>query len=286
MKYFLLILCLSTNFCFSQSSLKVCSWNLFCFPTFIKNVDNLERIELIAESLKNSSNDVLCFQEVFSNRAKGILIEKLKKQYPFYATTNHGLSLSKINSGLIIFSKYSIISQSQKIYKHKFGIDAMARKGALQICIEHEGKRFNIINTHLQNCGNSKLKFLQISELKSLLSDRYTNIVAGDFNIDFYSDEYKKLESALEIRNATFVESKLYSYNAIKNRLIKNKSETPQLIDYVFWKPIGNDFDSTSHTITEFLDDRYKHRNLSDHFAVEAIFYFQGSNSIKTAFLK
>lgn len=258
----------------SSNTLKICTYNVYCFPSIIKNEKNIDRINHIADTLLQSDYDLICFQEVFSASAKAVLLKKLSKVFPYSATTIHSFSLIKINSGLMIFSKHPIVKQEQVIYRAKSKIDAMARKGALKIIIKKDEKLFSIINTHLQNAGDIQLKFTQLKELEQVISKVITNILVGDFNIDYYSTEYQKLEDDFKLTNSNSKKNKLYSYYAEKNSLIKDKKEKPKLIDYVFFKDVAKIIDSTLQNIKVFKAKNNKEKDLSDHYAIETTFYY------------
>jgi endonuclease/exonuclease/phosphatase family metal-dependent hydrolase len=96
-----------------------------------------------------------------------------------------------IDSGLIILSKYPIVSTEFHPFSWYRGVasDSLAEKGWLSAIIRLPQGKINVICTHLQasysakmeNVGASKKQLKEI--FRSNLKPKYPTIIAGDFNM-------------------------------------------------------------------------------------------------------
>ena len=199
--------------------LKILSWNIACMPNYVNTFGNVEyRLEGIKKFIELNNPDIISLQEVFSYNCK----KELKK---FLESHNYHVIMSPntkilLNGGLLIASKYNIISYQYTIYKNYIGEDAFCQKGILYAQIKYNNKYINIFNSHLNNdtpivysdVNNIPLvKKNQLNEFllyfyKILEDNKYIicekkdiiYIIAGDFNLDFQSEVYKNFISKLK----------------------------------------------------------------------------------------
>lgn len=195
---------LSAN-CMAQDSLKVLSWNVFLRPAILAD-EQIKRVDSIAEYLNHSNADVLVLQEVFHRRARKKLVEQIEETYP-HITRIGPLSFWGISSGVMIASKDTITRTKRINFKRGTGADKLARKGGVAATIKHGNGHVNVIGTHLQ-AGKGKeresIRLSQMMKLKKLSKSVDTQqdiplIYAGDFNIQFDSDNFKKLIDSLGV---------------------------------------------------------------------------------------
>ncbi len=178
-----------------------------------------EEVELVGDFICGLGDkyDVINFQEVFESDARDRLIEKLEDcGYLLfkYDDTYHGTK----NSGLLTASKKYIKKTFYEEYIDESGTDIFSTKGFLHTKIEMApGCYYDIINTHLQSSGTivditsinlkpDSIRTLQLEQLNRYIgrmSEPSSGIIiAGDFNIEWDSDEKNKFETILNAKTA------------------------------------------------------------------------------------
>ena len=130
MKIFLSLLFLSTFNVFNgntqSSRIKVMSWNVFLRPGILCD-GQMVRVPEISKYLLSSSADVLVLQEVFHRKSRRQLIQLLSDQYPFH-TQEGPASFWGVSSGILVFSKDSILKESTASFSKARGSDRLAKK--------------------------------------------------------------------------------------------------------------------------------------------------------------
>jgi endonuclease/exonuclease/phosphatase family metal-dependent hydrolase len=261
-----------------SKTVKVLSWNIFMLPGFIGQ-GKIPRADAIGKILAATDYDVIVFQEAFHHKARKKISRLLQPAYPFQAgPANQKLFSLKTNSGIWIFSKFPIEQSYSIIFKTRQGIDAFARKGALLIDLKIGNQSIQIAGTHLQNGGSDGLRSNQCKELYSRLLKKHERlgvpqIVCGDFNIDRYrSDkEYQDMLQTLNAVDGTVFGPNAYSYDRVRNDLTTEAGSQLDLIDYVLIRSNSMEIESGSRKIHALQHPwSPSHKDLSDHFAVEA----------------
>lgn len=128
----------------------------------------LKRARAIAEFLRDSTYDVLCFTECFSDAARAVLLHELKSIGYAHATpVMHEIPSASltwrsfidfsrlrqglfINGGLIFVSRWPILTHREKIFRIRIGAERWCPKGIKYITVEKLGRRFHLFGTHLQ----------------------------------------------------------------------------------------------------------------------------------------
>ncbi|HEV8514879.1 MAG TPA: sphingomyelin phosphodiesterase [Cyclobacteriaceae bacterium] len=274
--------------------IKILSWNIYMLPHLVaSHSDKKERARVIGETLSDSDYDVIFFQEAFHSTARNKILAQLQAKFPYHAgPANRKLFSIKANSGLWIFSKYPIDKIESIIYKNKFGIDALSRKGALLVELNVQGQRIQIAGTHLQNCGPVWLRQVQCVEfyerlLKPNARDGVPQIICGDFNIDRYTtkEDYRFMLQALDAKDSND-ETDQYSYDRISNDLHVEKGNRKDLIDYILFRSNGG-LAICSNSVTPIKRKwSFKHSDLSDHYAIQAEINFSNLNLSTVALAK
>ena len=181
--------------------------------------------------------DVVALQEVFHKKSRKRLIKTLSKSYPFH-TEMGKKSFWGVPSGNCIFSKDSILSTQFIYYKRAMNADKMAKKGAIAIEINHEGKSFKVYSTHLQAGGGmegAQIRESQIDQLARMddSNDETTSIFAGDFNIRYEDTLYEYLSQTLKTINFDPSNVELGTAN-FNDHTLTAVSGTPKWIDFIF----------------------------------------------------
>lgn len=272
-KLIFLFLLLQSSFAISQSSLKILSYNIYTLPAIVPSLGREERATMIAELLENSDYDVIVFQEAFNINCRSIIFEKLKKNYLYSAGPGgYDVFSIKTNSGLWILSKHQILSTKFLKFKNHSGVDALARKGALMIEINYLNiKKIQIINTHLQNSGDDLIREKQCYEIaKEFTQQNVPQLLCGDFNIEKKSDMYLKMLKILKAFDG-YLEENACTYDRLNNDLKVEEGNVCSMIDYILYRNL-NVVKQTRKIVKfekKWHDD---HKDLSDHYAVEAEF--------------
>ena len=254
-------------------------------PGFL-GCSKVPRAEAIGQLLASSDYDVIVFQEAFHQKSRKMISRLLQSAFPFQAGPANQKPFSlKTNSGIWIFSRYPIDEVNSIIFKTRYGMDAMYRKGALMVDLKINNHPVQIVGTHLQNAGGYWRKQSQCVELYQRLLKRYRRpgvpqMVCGDFNIDRHGPEedYRFMLQTLDANDGNLEHEKRYSYDRTSNDLQVEHAMGQDLIDYILiranqaWVLCGERKIKT-------LRKRWhtKHEDLSDHYWVETEMYFQNA---------
>lgn len=273
--------------------IKILSWNIYMLPHLVAVHSNKKmRAVAIGEALIESDYDVIFFQEAFHSTARNIILSQLQSKFPYHAgPANKKLFSLKANSGLWIFSKYPIVKSQSIIYRNKFGVDALSRKGALLVELNVEGQHIQIAGTHLQNCGPVWLRHVQCVEfykrlLKPNAQEGVPQIICGDFNNDRYTvqEDYQFMLQALDAKDSND-ETSQYSYDRLNNDLHIEKGNKKDLIDYILYRSNGG-FAICTNEVTPIKKKwSTQHFDLSDHYAIQAEINFSNLNLPSTVAL-
>lgn len=233
-----------------MTTFKLITLNTCLFPPglrqCIKSTDKEGRIKKIKTFIDEENADVYCFQEVFSSiwssKWKDYLLSH-KFHYaecPLPSLCNGHI----IDSGLLILSKYPILSSSfiSFIDNSIYGVN----RGFLHITIQVNKQIIHVINIHLHPCEGSctnkcskSIRSKQINQIYNYIN-KFNNIdskiiLVGDFNIDQDSWEYDST-----IDNILPVDAIIPLYKSTTHRLLpfcNNSSES--CCDYAFGKNIN-----------------------------------------------
>lgn len=184
-----------------SSTLRILNLNVWGLPGVI-GTDVKARMKIIANSL--NPYDIVLLQETFD-----VETEALPKLSGFPYTYHHqNAGALKINSGLMILSKYPIVKTVFKAFKHCIITDCLARKGVLLARLKHPTLGFvDTYNTHYQSWGRYKeaVHVRQTYDHQALIdlitfhSKGYPTIIAGDFNMKAELEEYQNLMGRLPL---------------------------------------------------------------------------------------
>ena len=216
--------------------MKILSWNIAFLPEIINEFKNSKnRLNAIKKLIKISNPDIICFQEVFSNLSRKVLVDFLKHKY--YITLSPKTYFI-LNGGLLLASKYPIVDVEYNVFKNRAGEDALCQKGIIYAKIKYKNKYINVYNTHLNNdtpkfCFNRSLlndvkrnqlnEYLKVVYNKLFNTNIDINILTGDFNLDFGSQYYKAFLSKL---------GDIFKICSNKKEIITNNLKNNQ-IDYI-----------------------------------------------------
>jgi sphingomyelin phosphodiesterase len=236
--YFVLISSITLGFGQAQQ-IKILSWNIFMIPPTIFKSCQCERAPLISATVKNWDADVIIFQEAFQKKVRLMIWDLIKDKYP-YETGVPKSGFLKVHSGVWMVSKYPIEKQESIVYKSKKGSDGFAKKGATFIEVNMNGKRFQVIGTHVQSGSKYQdIRYIQFKQLIDELGNKYLNpnipqFIGGDLNTDYqFQDLYKEMIRILDVMGVKHT-GETFSCDNIKNSLgAKFFDPEQQILDYI-----------------------------------------------------
>ncbi|MEI6679956.1 MAG: sphingomyelin phosphodiesterase [Mariniphaga sp.] len=265
----------------NKHKLKILTWNIYMLPFCSKIHKNCKRAVAIAKEIPGYDYDIIVFEEAFDYQARKILRDQLKGYYPFmYGPANKSSFSLRTNSGIWILSKIPLQKLEQIKFKNRYGIDALARKGAVLFEGEWQGQPFQILGTHLQNDSPDSVRYGQCHEIADKLLRKYAKmdipqIICGDFNIEFVEKVvYGKMLKILDAENGSLNGDLQTSFDEVNNKLAFRKNGKKQLIDYVLVrnnksiKDIDRNVSALKNNVRDIVSD------LSDHYGIEAIIQF------------
>ena len=255
------------------------SWNVFMVPPLIFKSCQTDRAFLIADYIKKANPDIIVLNETFMKSTSKIIKDSLQQIYPYQSIiTKKGFC--KTNSGVWIFSKFSLKNQHFIKYKKKKGSDIFAKKGAVYVEIELPNKTIQIIGTHMQSLTKHvSTRFKQFHQLKTKVLDVYLNdsipqFIIGDLNSNYYdSVEYNNMIETLETLPVSYTGEK-YSWNGLENDLAFKFSEhTLETLDYILLRKQHEELAEIKPIeILKPTKDtcfcKYYFKNLSDHHPI------------------
>lgn len=166
-----------------KASLKVISYN-------VKDCENGEKIEEIANDIKSKNADVVCVQEIDKMTERSgnrdvikLLSQQLGLNYCFFPA----IELQGGEYGIGILSKYELTNCK------RVSLETGREEGRVlaQAQIHVDGKAINVFNTHL-SYESLKLRSEQMKFLNETVSAEKPFVLTGDFNIEAF-DEYGQL---------------------------------------------------------------------------------------------
>lgn len=236
----LLVFTFTIPIVFGQNKhIKILSWNIFMIPPTIFKSCQCERAPLISAAVKGWDADVIIFQEAFQKKVRLMIWNLIKDKYP-YETGVPKSGFLKVHSGVWMVSKYPIEKQESIVYKSKKGSDGFAKKGATLIEINMDGKKFQVIGTHVQSGSKyQETRNIQFKQLVDELGNKYldSNIpqfIGGDLNTDYrYQDLYKEMIRILDVVDIKH-SGEPFSWNGEENNLgAKFFGKHQELLDYI-----------------------------------------------------
>jgi len=275
----------------SQDTLRALSWNIQMLPFPASPHGKAKRARAVADLLKERNYDVVVFQEAFKRRSRRILRRELKQPYPYQTRVLNQKTISiKTNGGVMIFSRHPIDSVHEIRFHRRTGFDKYARKGAMMAEINMDGKRIQVLGTHLQAFGTDDVLASQFSQIyRELLQPKsrtgVPQFLMGDFNTrkmapipptlsadaSNLQTRYGTMLQTLDAADGDLSSEQQYTMDRPYNDLCVKRKEARLLLDYVLVRPNGVNL-NVSREI-KILRQQWDtdHRDLSDHFALEAV---------------
>ncbi|PKM23219.1 MAG: phospholipase [Gammaproteobacteria bacterium HGW-Gammaproteobacteria-14] len=266
--------------------LKVLSYNIYALPFVASEISN--RLAELPNHL--SGYDVIMFQEAFSSDRNGML-QQLASEYP-YQTHVPKIPYDGINvfdSGVLVISRYPIVSTADFIYPDCSGTDCFADKGVIYAEVIKNGKAYHVTNTHAASFDTAEaraLRQVQFQQIRTLINNR--NIPAfdavmmgGDFNVNklIWPQDYAQMLANLVATDplSTGHDATFDPRINILSGAAGSGGETVEYLDYVVYsnthrQPVQsrNDVRIPRTAVAPLFHTR----DLSDHYPVMGEFVF------------
>ncbi|KAJ1957182.1 hypothetical protein GGI12_005097 [Dipsacomyces acuminosporus] len=190
-----------------SSNLRILTQNMFMRPPLINNNGNDHkdgRLDYFIEQIL-PNYDVVCLQEMFefaSSRRSRLLAAADKLGFKYYVASDRQFLWNlAIDGGLVILSKYPIVSTENIIYNRGIGADWLAKKGVLYAKLSiNDTTHAHVFTTHTQASYGEvvitqpdvKRRLSQLFEFHNFLEHILPKhrqpgepvILTGDFNVD------------------------------------------------------------------------------------------------------
>jgi len=297
------------NFDFSTSNtFKAMTYNIQIFPFYgdVVSLPNNKRERAYRlPTLIGDQQDVVSLNEVFDRDLRNHIIADMSSMYPYHIEPPGMNEPNFLSGGVLVFSKWPILTAKEHVYKNCSMEECMANKGIIYIKLQKSingiVQNYNVFSTHVQAFKNPletqeyyQSRTRQIRELKEFINQQNISedepvFVTGDLNIDKYdptlSDyhgstlqtEYEYLLSELDATDPAQVGLK-YSFDANINTMLIGHSNERGRLDYVLYlnkhKAPLNAVNYVRTMRDTWNPAMYPSYDTSDHFPVIGAFIF------------
>ncbi|MCS6979471.1 MAG: sphingomyelin phosphodiesterase [Flavobacteriales bacterium] len=266
----------------NQKPFTVISWNIKFLPRILAHIGHkpLKRVQPIAAHLLADSADVLVLQEAFDNVANRRLLKALRPLYPYHVGPANKKGAFKISSGILIVSRYPLKELGTVDFRSCEKEDCWARKGGLLVELSWQGRRIQVLGTHLEAGGGREIKMEQYGELAGLVQKFRENgvpqLLCGDFNTRKTDDYlYPRMLQTLEAEDGPLSGDLQYTSDHLLNDMSTYRPEDREVIDFIFYKGNGLTPSFIRRSVLRYTHRWQKgHQDLSDHFGVKAVIGF------------
>lgn len=257
--------------------LRILSWNIQMLPRMLFRISRgpIRRSKLIPRHIIDDQIDIIVFQEAFDPRARRLLRKRLEDTYPYMVgPANPAGFRLKTNSGIWILSKIPLTHLEEIDYKDCEGDDCLARKGALLVEAEWNGKKIQVLGTHLNAGGPEWIRENQYKEIRELVEkhkkEDVPQFLCGDFNTSKWNGSlYSKMVSTLGVDDGPLLSALQFTDDPMLNDMNFSPGKTEadrDVIDYIFLRPNGFQPASIGRYVRQYQQQwDKKHKDLSDH---------------------
>ncbi len=287
-----------------KSTLELMTYNVYMRPSELFRNAQEARADAIVKTLIDRNNDrridSLILVEVFDDDVREYLVNKLKPILPYSSNTLGTDRFLEQDGGVIVLSRGPILYERQALFGSlcaRTFEDCLSDKGGIFVTTLIDGKRFNLIATHLQAGGNQsdvKVRRQQIQYLDShkriffsaMEGKSAPTFMGGDMNVALGTEEYDlayaetwflpalvKVPFPDEYR-VVHANPLLEFINSFDRRLNKLATDgATEWLDYFLYDRENGEVELTGEISVEVLRGK-NDMELSDHFPVRASFRF------------
>ena len=257
--------------------LKIMSWNIYMLPGIVPMRGRLERAHAIVDTLLQAETDIIVFEEAFHQGAVKIIRDGLATTYPYmYGPFNPANSPFRISSGVWVISKIPLALKGSIVFNKAKEADVVARKGAALLEGMWNGKRFQILGTHLQAQNHQDIRRFQFQHIYDSLLTTYKvegvpQIICGDMNTEIEIEKnYKDMLKSLDAVDGELSGIQKVTYDGTNNELALSVWKYAKTtLDYILLRANGAQINSVHRSVGVFKHIWKKGRkDLSDHYGV------------------
>lgn len=258
----------------ADTNLRILSWNIYMLPPIVARKGKRERARAIVQELRKDSFDVIVFQEAFLKAARRIIGTGLQDKFPYqYGPANLEAKGGTVtNSGVWVLSKIPMTQLNTIRFKDCATWDCYSRKGAMLLEGEWNGKKFQLLGTHLQADGYDAIRQRQMDQIyQELLTtykkDSVPQIICGDMNTEHEMKEYYcSMLECLDAEDGTTDGVQKYSYDGQENDIaLSQGGKGRTTLDYILLRNNGVKIRSVKRMINVLKKGK---RQLSDHYGI------------------
>lgn len=263
----------------SGTEIRILCWNIFMLPLI--NKGQWGRVNHIEKHLKENHYDVLVLQEVFRENIKKRLIKSLTEEYPYFAgPPGKDFGIFGQDGGVMIFSKHPIVKTDIiKFDEGCKGADCLSQKGAVFVEIQKGEQTFQVVGTHLQSMSSNECQKIRDRQMCTIYTDllqkhhqfQVPQFIVGDLNTDCHIPQrYARMLALLDAKDSA--NSKQFKTYSTQNKF-NSDPNCEATLDYILYRA-NQSFLKIKHSFVKIFKGKWSEDNddLSDHYAVEAIF--------------
>lgn len=254
----------------------VLTYNVFLrYPNWIFWDDHDSRVDHIPDYLRGY--DAVVLQEAFSGPHRRRILMALKEEYPHQSQSLGKDEFLSLNGGVVIFSRWPITLEKQLVFERCDGPDCLVKKGSVYVILNRDGNKVHLFGLHLQAEKQYKVaRMAQVGMLQKFVAEQHVPatealLIAGDFNIDYYSDGLDgEFSTMTEVLGVGFQEEEPQaSYDSSTNNILVDPVR--ERLDYVFYSLSHLQPLDAANLVKYFRKDG---NDLSDHHGVIGSFRF------------
>lgn len=297
----------------AANEISMITYNIQAFPeymgAFLDLNKPLKRMLWLGQQKFMRNADVIVFEEAWDNGMRASLKQSFHDTFPYFIDpVPENTHTRPLNSGLLVLSKYPIVSQYFVNYQdHQSLVDSdnFSNKGALYFKINKDGRYYNFIATHTQAQDDTAalavrqqeftlIKKLIINNPKLPITKGEPLNLIGDLNTDYYNQsQFSVLNDILGLNTANMEnsinEAPKYSNDSALNLMISPSDNEKGMYDYIvpiygYTQPVdiqrqitplrALDYGSMYQRSNNFTLYNYGDVESSDHFMVQALFKY------------
>lgn len=253
-------------------SLRVLTFNMMGLPQPLGGDET--RYDDIAAAIRDY--DIVTVQEAFTKSARDALAST---PFPYQKYGNFGvLPGQRLGDGLVVLSKFPIVSTAFTTYEGCYWTDCLARKGALLVRLDVQGVEVDVYTTHLQSMlddpDGRATRAKQVGELGAFIRRTARGnpaLVLGDFNARDSQYTHHQMVDSLGARDLWPERGGRLGEGGAAGEAGGTYCDDSgcERIDYIFSRA-GRYHDVRAAGMLVRLNEKVRGRFLSDHFAVEA----------------
>ncbi len=172
-----------------------------------------------------------------------------------------------------------VYSETIKFNEGCKGADCLSQKGAVFVEIQKGTQTFQVIGTHLQSMQSDECQKIRDRQMCTIYTDllqkNYKNhvpqFIVGDLNTECHIPyRYTRMLKLLDAKDSA--NSKAFKTISANNKFNSNLNNEATL-DYILYRA-NQSFLKIKHSFVKIFKGKWSDENddLSDHYAVEAIF--------------